>query len=632
MPFRWTRRSLLLAAPALVGAAYALPIVVHVYVSTYTRYMADDFCFAGEAINRGLADAEAYWFATSNARYSFLFLDGLTALIGAWTTAILPALVLGLWFGSLVWLLAQLRLAEGTVANVGLAGLMAAVILGAVAVAIPNPAQSVYWKGGLLTYTAPLAAGTFLAGLLAWQFRRPVGWAGVLAIAATAFFAGGFSELYSVVQAALLALAGAVTATRLGAQKEHARRGMRGLAVALAATVLALATLSLAPGTLARRATFPAAPGLGALIWNSWQYSLWFLRDAAGQQGALLLAVAGAGAALALGLPGRSTATTPRLLLALALLPVATLGFLMAAYAPAFYAVLYLPPDRVLIVHWFFFVMAVGAWGYLAGLAARPRLANTARRWPIPEVGWAALALALTLPLAAPPVLGAMSAARRLTEARNYAATWDAIDRQLRAARTAGAGNLALPLLVNPGGIDNYSADPQFWVNQCAQLYYGVAVSAFDPPPLVSDIALAHRVPLEAEIGGAARVLGYRLDTPEVHAGGTLTVTVYWQPVGSTEQPQTVFIHLYDPAAGRSLAQVDRAPGDGQYPTSLWIHGRVFADTYALAVPAGTAAANAVLILGLYDPATNQRLAVTGTNAGPAGSDWVQFGQVAVKP
>src|SRR5258707_12252590 len=189
---RFSGRALLVIPAALLGAAYALPLLAHAYIAHYTRFMADDFCFAGEALNRGLAGAEVFWFTTSNARYSFLFLDGLTAVMGAWTATALPALVLVLWFASLAWLLAQLRIAGNAGANLGLALVAAAVILGATVSAIPNPAQSIYWKGGLLTYTAPLACGTLLAALLAREISRPWGWGGVALIAAVALFAGGF--------------------------------------------------------------------------------------------------------------------------------------------------------------------------------------------------------------------------------------------------------------------------------------------------------------------------------------------------------------------------------------------------------------------------------------------------------
>ena len=43
---------------------------------------------------------------------------------------------------------------------------------------------------------------------------------------------------------------------------------------------------------------------------------------------------------------------------------------------------------------------------------------------------------------------------------------------------------------------------------------------------------------------------GYALDKDSLRAGETLSVTVYWQTEAISERPLTVFVHLYDPAAG----------------------------------------------------------------------------------
>jgi hypothetical protein len=126
-------------------------------------------------------------------------------------------------------------------------------------------------------------------------------------------------------------------------------------------------------------------------------------------------------------------------------------------------------------------------------------------------------------------------------------------------------------------------------------------------------------------------VLGYHLDQSSVRAGAALTVTVYWLPTANTDRPYTVFVYLYDPAAG-SLGQTDGYPGQGQYLTTFWIHGQAFADTYRVPVRAGAPAGTAMFILGPYDLQTGQRLPVSGADGGLASQDWVQFGRVRVLP
>ncbi len=137
---------------------------------------------------------------------------------------------------------------------------------------------------------------------------------------------------------------------------------------------------------------------------------------------------------------------------------------------------------------------------------------------------------------------------------------------------------------------------------------------------------------MEADLGGVASVLGYTLSTDSVRPGDTLTVTVYWQPHAHSAVPLTAFVHLVDPARG-SLAQVDRYPGQGLYPSDRWLLERPFADAFVLTVPpeAGSAP-GANLVLGLYDAQTLTRVPVTGANAGAHGEAWVELGPVAVAP
>jgi len=120
------------------------------------------------------------------------------------------------------------------------------------------------------------------------------------------------------------------------------------------------------------------------------------------------------------------------------------------------------------------------------------------------------------------------------------------------------------------------------------------------------------------------------VDTSAAHPGGVVAVTVYWQLLARTPQPYTLFIHLYSADAG-SLAQRDTYPGLGNYATTGWDPGRTFVDTYKLYLPDDAPVIDhGMILLGLYDANSGERLSVTGKDAGPAEDAWVQFGDVAV--
>jgi len=159
---------------------------------------------------------------------------------------------------------------------------------------------------------------------------------------------------------------------------------------------------------------------------------------------------------------------------------------------------------------------------------------------------------------------------------------------------------------------------------------FGLLLPAFGPPrrPLPGEMNGA--TALEADLGGDARVLAYRLDRQSLHPGDTLRLTVYWLPEATTPSPYTVFVHLYNAGLG-TLTQRDIYPGEGTYPTTVWQAGRPFVDTFYLHLPANApATSDAQILIGLYDEKTGQRLTATGGDAGPPGTDWIQFGHITV--
>ncbi len=170
-------------------------------------------------------------------------------------------------------------------------------------------------------------------------------------------------------------------------------------------------------------------------------------------------------------------------------------------------------------------------------------------------------------------------------------------------------------------------------LSACAAAYAigGLLLPAYGPPRQPWPGEAASAAPLQADLGGAALLTGYRLSATTVRPGDVLRVTVYWQPLDFTPGPYTVFIHLAAPEAG-VIAQQDIYPGGGTYLTNAWLLGRPFVDTYYLHVPVDAPATEAAeLRLGLYDEATGERLPVSGAQAVPD-QGWVAFGQVAVLP
>jgi uncharacterized membrane protein len=128
---------------------------------------------------------------------------------------------------------------------------------------------------------------------------------------------------------------------------------------------------------------------------------------------------------------------------------------------------------------------------------------------------------------------------------------------------------------------------------------------------------------LNVDFNSQIRLLGYDLDTdPESRISN---LRLYWQAVERPAANYTVFAQLLGPA-GNVRAQVDSSPQGGGYPTTWWLPGEVIADPLTLELsPDAPRDVVYRLIVGLYDPATGERLIVSG-----AGADFVEL--IAVEP
>jgi hypothetical protein len=158
-------------------------------------------------------------------------------------------------------------------------------------------------------------------------------------------------------------------------------------------------------------------------------------------------------------------------------------------------------------------------------------------------------------------------------------------------------------------------------------LVINLQVGADGPPVLPQDVAVATasitrlarvydpptaQFTQRATFGEAAALVGYDLPITAVAPGDEVALTLHWQalaadPAGQNPRNLVVFVHLLD-AAGAVRGQVDRQPAAGARPTSGWVAGEFIADAYAVKLDADAPPGDYRLEIGLYDPATLQRL------------------------
>jgi len=136
------------------------------------------------------------------------------------------------------------------------------------------------------------------------------------------------------------------------------------------------------------------------------------------------------------------------------------------------------------------------------------------------------------------------------------------------------------------------------------------------------------RQPVHASLGAQAELVGYALSPAAVRPGETLRVTLFWQARQWIAQDYTVFVHLVD-SQGQRWAQHDGPPQDGALPTSAWNPGELLRDEHLLTVDTQAPPGDYRLAIGLYDPATLQRLPVVDAQ-GQAAGDAVLLGPLTV--
>jgi hypothetical protein len=95
------------------------------------------------------------------------------------------------------------------------------------------------------------------------------------------------------------------------------------------------------------------------------------------------------------------------------------------------------------------------------------------------------------------------------------------------------------------------------------------------------------------------------------------------------EEDYTVFVHLLD-SEGTIVAQEDREPLGGDYPTSHWSPGEVVQDPIQIPLEGDLQPGRYRLLVGMYDLETDTRLMVSERDLPGSTRDWVELATVTI--
>ncbi|MCP5230484.1 MAG: glycosyltransferase family 39 protein [Zoogloeaceae bacterium] len=154
-----------------------------------------------------------------------------------------------------------------------------------------------------------------------------------------------------------------------------------------------------------------------------------------------------------------------------------------------------------------------------------------------------------------------------------------------------------------------------------------VAVQRPDAPLAAG--TLPFEQPLDARLDDALDALGYSATAGPVAPGGDLTVSLFWRALAGLAQRDDLAIAVQLLDRDGTVAAAWEGPPVAWQATSGWQTGELVRSQSTLRLPATVPDGQYSLIAALFDPATGERLPVTGQGRGT--TDHLDLGQVAVQ-
>lgn len=475
---RYSRRIFLL----LLLALFCAPLVTHIYLGSYSRFIADDYCSSVIARSRGIFRGTLYWYMIWTGRFSANFLDSLFGYLGPAVTPYTTGFVIILWFIVLAIAVTQLfpSVADRE-AQVLQSCIIGAMILFATLHVIPQIGQSFYWGQGMRSVVPPLILGT---AYIAWIANRnrlhaKLSPLSLLATGLLTFIAVGFAETHFVVQTAAIVFALIIPAIlkRYGVpnRKNYFALLTAGLAGSLAGGLL----MFVAPGNKVRQSGFPPPAALPELLSISLRGLREFFELVVLAPGKWFICVGIILCGFNFGLQAfqqreRSSAAGHPHVLTLVWLPVVGFVLLLACWAPMAWGTSLTLAHRTFIIPAYLLVCLTTCWAYIAGRVCRNVYELLRSRKP---------AVATTLSLVGLLAFGIVAAkiAREMWQLRpafaEYAQRWDEREQMIQLAKSRGESYAVVRQLHNWAELDEIAVDPKItWLTKCVQQFYGIGV------------------------------------------------------------------------------------------------------------------------------------------------------------
>ncbi|MBI9047552.1 MAG: hypothetical protein JEZ06_23915 [Anaerolineaceae bacterium] len=464
----------------LCGVIMAIPLGVYTYLGTFTRYWADDYCYGALLNYFGFWKVQSFYLGLTpyaQNRYALTFFSGLLEPLGVLGMRLLPGVFLILWVLALAFAIKQfskiLNYEMPSFANFVLAEIIVAFVI----YLAPNQFQILYWRSGLLPYTAPIVTLTFLTALLLRQSIQDTvdRWSWPLIIL-LALIAGGFSEIGAAFQLAFLSILLLINEYFLKKQGKETKDGNRLILAAIYSAALALILVVVSPANYLRQSGYGEPAGLGVLIAKSLEFTLDFIwlsfRGLPIPFAVIFLLVFSQGYLFSkVEIQWKKASQWGSILLHIAAIVLICFVLILVCFAPSVYIEKNPPAERALLIPLYVLILSTTLLAWIVGQYTAAVFKQFKLNWTF----W--IIAASFLILLAYPLHMADKEIGELHQFQKRADVWDVRTQKIIDAREAGQKQVEIRQIDSyyMGGIAELLPDPGYWINGCAAEYYGVS-------------------------------------------------------------------------------------------------------------------------------------------------------------
>ena len=476
----------------LILLTAAFGILSQLFVASQIHLTGDDYCY--NAILAGDGFWKMQWTSYTEVsmyngnRYALTLFSGLFGLFPVWGTPLLIAGSIVLWLVGATGLSFDLAGRMGWKIKKGEAFLFSAILLNFILVSTPDLQQSLFWRSGMLPYFLPLVGVVGMGWLvLIFQKSSLKRWIAVGLVFILALLFSGFSESGTALLIGLWGIGFLISIFLTIKRRKDAHIWMWLTGAGLLGSLIGLTLLYFSPSTALRRVNMPDPLSIPALVnLMLWNLKVFFWQALMRRTLYLVLPVL-FGLGLGLWLPELVAAQTRsrwgRFIGAGIGIGVTTAALIALIFLPATYIFADYPPPRALILAQFVMILTEILGGIWLSVLVEKLIAKIIKGETARKVIFNALTVMLISAFLYAPFMLVRTTLAEKSRLLHWSQLWQERHEQLAQAGAANAAEIhvvELDHIINDVG--ELSPDPEYWYNNCAEMYYGIDAIYADQP------------------------------------------------------------------------------------------------------------------------------------------------------